>query len=189
MGKFMFKITAQLAGLVAFGTLAATSHAMLPTPTTSPTQVIATIGMGASQLNQAPTLAQNAQITPMVYAFLVSQTAEQTETLTPLTTDMSVPSGAVVEYHAYFVNQTGERIRKMTATLDIPAGAELVGAVSPTGANASIDGALFSRMPLRTQVDGQIQEIPLPWYRALSWQVEDVGIGGVFVAKYRAKIS
>lgn len=156
--------------LIAMAMVGVSAHAMLPTPnpnTVSPTQT-------------APA------ITSVVNAFVVKGTGSA-ETLVPVSVSTSVKSGDVLEYQGLFTN-TGDRIRKMDVTLTIADNLELIGGISPQYAQASLDGGRFLRMPIRAKVGNQIQELPLSRYKALRWTVEDVGLGGTAVVKYRAKV-
>lgn len=123
-------------------------------------------------------------INPIINAFLVNDGS-----LTPITQGMQVRSGDLVEYHAYLPNQSSERIRSMTVTLEIPAGVSFVQNIEPITVTASVDNVRFGHIPLQTQVNGQIQNVPKNLYRSLRYTVEDVGIGGVAVVKYQAYIN
>lgn len=150
------------------------AHAMLPTPE-NPQQAT----------EQAPVIAK---IDQKVNAFVVRQDATGAETLQPLTVGDSVARGEIVEYQGLFTNQDTNRVRSMTATLSIPDGTELVGAVEPAIVKASTDGQRFVNMPIRANINGQVQELPLSYYKALRWTVEDLGIGATAVVKYRVRV-
>lgn len=111
-----------------------------------------------------------------------------TETLVPILSEADIMAGDVVEYHAYFVNRSGERIRSMMALLEIPEGAELMGGVYPSASHATVDGVRFGQIPLRTNSNGQLVDIALKYYKALRWDIQDVGIDGMAMVKYRAKL-
>lgn len=128
---------------------------------------------------------QNA-INPVVNVFVVRQEAGQ-EVLVPVNLSTAVKSGDVLEYQGLFTNQ-GERVRSMDVTLSIADGLELIGGLSPEFAHASADGSRFVRMPIRARINGEVQVLPLSYYKALRWTLEDVGIGGTAVVKYRAKV-
>ncbi len=92
----------------------------------------------------------------------------------------------MLEYQGLFTNN-GDRVRKMDVSLSIPDSLELIGGVVPN-ASGSMDGSRFVRMPVRATINGVLQDLPLSRYKALRWTVEDVGIGGTAVVKYRAKV-
>lgn len=127
-------------------------------------------------------------IAPVVNVFIVNAnpTTGQ-EVLIPVLAGTSVKSGDVLEYQGLFTNH-GDRVRKMDVSLSIADGLELIGGVTPRLASGSLDGNRFTRMPVRISVNGQTQEAPLSRYKALRWTIEDVGIGGTAVVKYRAKV-
>lgn len=158
--------------------VAGTAWAMLPTPD-APMQELG-IGSNKVRFVQAQ---DNQALSSAVYGFLV-----QAEQLLPITAQTPIRSGDVVEYHAYFTNQSQARIRSMTADIEIPQGTELLGNISPRGAMASTDGVVFGFVPLHSNVNGQVQPVPLAYYKTLRWQLEDIGIGGTAVVQYRVRI-
>lgn len=97
-------------------------------------------------------------------------------------------SGNVLEYQGFFTNTNADRVRKMTVTMSIPQQVELLRVVAPDFPYGSADGTTFARMPLRGQVDGQNQEIPLKYYQAVRWDLEGIGLNDTVVVKYRAKV-
>lgn len=133
-----------------------------------------------------PTLGAH-QVNPVVNVFIVRQDA-MGESLVPVNVGTPVKSGDILEYQGLFTNQGADRVRSMEVTLSIADGLELVGGVSPQFAQASIDGSRFVRMPIRANIGGVIQELPLSQYKALRWTVEDLGLNGTAVVKYRARV-
>lgn len=129
----------------------------------------------------------NQEVEVVIQAFAV-RNDYGTETLVPILSESDIMAGDVVEYHAYFVNRSGERIRSMMASLDIPEGAELMGGVYPSASHATVDGVRFGQIPLRTNSNGQLVDIALKYYKALRWDIQDVGIDGMAMVKYRAKL-
>lgn len=130
------------------------------------------------QLNQ--TAAQplsSDKLDAAIFAFLV-----QGDTLTPIDTSMTLQSGDVVEYQAYLTNRTGEHMRSATAVFHIPVGVQLLNDISPVGYFVSSDGVNFGR------ATANAPQATLETYKALLWNVQDIGIDGVAVVKYRAKI-
>ncbi|WP_297287359.1 hypothetical protein [Moraxella sp.] len=155
---------------------AASAQAMLPTPENpQPTETV-------EQQVAAP------KIDTKLNAFVVRKDETGAEKLELLTFGDSVAKGEIVEYHGLFTNQDTNRVRSMNATLNIPEGVELVGEVSPAIVKASIDGNRFVHMPIRATLNGQTQELPLSYYKALRWTIEDLGIGATAVVKYRAQV-
>lgn len=206
-GKTMRKLSALLAVM----TLTATAHAVLPTPTdevsfvakptgnpnapttyNTPVQPVVTpVAVAPLQttlpnppLNTLQNQTAQGNITSVVNAFVVQNINGQ-EMLTPVNANTPVKSGDILEYQGLFTNH-GERVRSMDVTLTIDDKLELVGGLSPSFAHASVDHSRFVRMPIRANIGGQVQELPLSYYKALRWTVEDIGMGGTAVVKYRA---
>lgn len=172
--------------LVAIAGIAGTSHAVLPTPVTQTTTspiISITPTTPLQTLMPAP---QKQELASKIFAYLVQNQNGQ-ETLIPITPSTPVVIGSVVEYQGFFDNVSNQRIRLATVSLDIPMGLELIG-VSGDNIFASVDGQRYARMPLRTQLNGQISEIPLSYYRGLRWQVGDIGLAGTVMVKYRARV-
>lgn len=131
--------------------------------------------------------AQTAGIDSVVNAFIVQNMGGQ-ETLVPVNVGTTVKSGDILEYQGLFTNNSGERVRTMDLTLSIAGGLELIGDVNPKNVQASLDNSRFVRMPIRANIGGQIQEVPLSQYKALKWTVEEIGLGATAVVKYRARV-
>lgn len=121
--------------------------------------------------------------TSEVYAFLVKQ-----GNLAPITQNTPLQTGDIVEYHTYFFNRSGAYIRSMNVDIVLPQGVEFAGSLAPRGAMASVDGTRFGFAPLRQSVGGQMQPTPLSRYKALRWRLEDFGVGGATVVKYRVRL-
>lgn len=128
-----------------------------------------------------------AGIDSVVNAFIVQNIGGQ-ETLIPVNVGTTVKSGDILEYQGLFTNNSGERVRRMDLTLSIANGLEFIGEVSPKNVQASLDNSRFVRMPIRANIGGQIQEVPLSQYKALKWTVEEIGLGATAVVKYRARV-
>lgn len=163
---------------------APTLNVNVPSANVSPATVSGTPVTNSANASSAPT--NTADFITVVNAFVVKN-ENGVETLVPINASTPVKSGDVLEYQGLFTN-TGERVRKMDVTLSIADGLELVGGVVPQHASASMDGNRFVRMPIRVNVGGQIQNLPLAQYKALRWTIDDVGLGGTAVVKYRAKL-
>lgn len=166
-----------------------TANALLPTPSQSTPEPIKIINSAPPPLlvqPAVPALPTNEALSRAVYAFLVKTDENGDETLVPIQAGMAVKSGDTLEYQAHFTNYTGERIRRTSVSLSIPMGVELVGGITPVQVAGSVDGSRFARMPLRANIGGEIQNMPYRYYKALRWQIEDIGIHGTAVVKYRA---
>lgn len=163
--------------------------AVVPAVTTTTQQTQPTtlaIATGVMPVAQASQPATNADIIPVVNAFIVNTDPTGKEVLIPVLANTPVKKGDVLEYQGLFTNN-GDRVRKMDVSLSIPDSLELIGGVVPN-ASGSMDGSRFVRMPVRATINGVLQDLPLSRYKALRWTVEDVGIGGTAVVKYRAKV-
>lgn len=137
--------------------------------------------MMASVPNQPMVNDTTAQmVSVVVNAFLVRPYGNS-EQLVPITAGMAVKPNDIVEYRAYYTNRTPDRIRQMTAVLEVPPAVELLGGIEPAIFYASVDGANYSLMPVGANVAGAN-------YRALRWDISSIGIGGTAMVKYRARI-
>ncbi len=166
------------------------SFAMLPTPTNvmQPLTPVATVAPALASTERTMTVDTTGQtVETVINAFIVTQNGNQ-ELLTAVTQNGQVKPGDVVEYRGYFTNRSPDRIRKLTALLEIPEGVELLGGIEPLAPFATVDGVRFARTPLRTNTATGVQEIPLSYYKALRWDVEDIGLNGTAMVKYRARI-
>lgn len=166
------------------------SFAMLPNPQTTVSYGISSTNTplpraGVSQTSIL-TNAQN-EVEQAVFAYLVQTAGTGQEQLVPINQNTPITKGDVVEYHSYFTNKTPNRIASMTAMVSVPSGVELM-SIEPNDAFGSVDGTKFSRMPLRTLVNGQPKEVPLSRYKAVRFDIDNIGIGASASVKYRAKI-
>jgi hypothetical protein len=158
------------------------ASAMLPTPEPALTNPAAV--QAATTDTRSNVQAVNTTIT----ASLVSVDANGQETLVPVTASTRLQPGTIIEYQGAFTNNNADRVRAMTVTMSIPEQVELLGGVMPSFPMGSVDSTAFSMMPLRGQVDGQTQEIPLSFYKAVRWNIEGVGLNESATVKYRAKV-
>lgn len=150
----------------------------LETPSFSSPVLQAKLPNPPLQLNQTNAQPLSAdKLDTAIFAFLV-----QGDTLTPVDAGMTLQSGDVVEYQAYLTNRTGEHMRSATAVFHIPVGVQLLNDISPVGYFVSSDGVNFGRAVANAP------QATLETYKALLWNVQDIGIDGVAVVKYRAKI-
>lgn len=167
------------------------ASAMLPTP--EPELDAPSNSQNAAVVQQATNNTQaaaqgNAAVSTKVMAFLVAQDENGQQTLVPVTAQTQLQKGNVIEYQGHFTNNSTDRQRKMTVTMTIPEEVSLMGSISPEFPLASVDGQQYAPAPLRGRVDGQLQEIPLEYYRGLRWDIEALGLGETAVVKYQAVV-
>lgn len=173
--------------ILAITTVAATLAACGAMPSTK-TTATATPAPSASKASAAAVTSVPAGVDAVVNAFVV-RTVDGQETLEPVTAATAIKAGDVVEYQGLFTNKGADRIRNMTVTLSLPEGAVFTGQADPAlGALASVDGTRFLHMPIRANVNGVVQNLPFEQYKALRWTIEEIGLGGTAVVKYRATI-
>ena len=159
------------------------ASAMLPTPEQAVDGSVA-VQASANQGGNSSAQAVKSKIT----ASLVSTDANGQEVLVPVDESTRLQSGNVLEYQGYFTNTNADRVRKMTVTMSIPEQVELMKTVSPEFPYGSVDGNNFSRMPLRTRVNNQLQDVELKHYKAVRWDLEGVGLNDTVAVKYRARV-
>lgn len=210
----MLKTTAKFAALLAAGVLSNQAFAVLPTLTADPnsnnaayngyntgsyTSATAQPVMASPQLTnlisgnqsvpRAPA-ANNAALTSRVLVSVVGRDATGQEALSPITPQTQVASGNVLEYRGYITNQGSERVRNMKVTFDIPANMELISQadLEPARARGSVDGVNFQYMPLKMNVGGVLQDVPMSQYRAVQWEIPGLGLNEVAMVKYRLRV-
>lgn len=130
------------------------------------------------------------QIQTRILASIVSQDPQGQEVLSPINAQTRLASGNIVEYRGYLTNNSADRIRNMKVTMNIPANMELVSTndVLPTRAYGSMDGTNFQYMPLKTNMNGVLQNLPMSYYKAVQWDVPGLGLNEVAMVKYRLKV-
>ena len=84
----------------------------------------------------------------------------------------TAPTGTIIQYKAIYTNTINENINDLAVTLPIPANMTFTGEVSPTSAQASIDGKNYADIPLMRKVDGKMVKIPFSEYRTLRWNIK-----------------
>lgn len=159
------------------------ASAMLPTPEQAVDNP-AMMQTGANTNSTSSIQAVNSTVT----AVLVGVDANGQETLIPVDANTRLQSGNVLEYQGYFTNNNADRVRKMTVTMSIPEQVEMIRVVAPEFPYGSVDGNTFARMPLRSRVDNQLVEVAPRYYKAVRWDIEDVGLNDTVMVKYRAKV-
>lgn len=131
---------------------------------------------------------QNTAFKQQVNAYLVQANAMGEESLVPIDSVIQLQPNDVIEYKIYLTNHSPERIKSATVTLDIPTEVELIGEVSPDLAQGSVDKKVFAIMPLKSRQNGELQIIPLKYYKALRWQLSDIDLNETRALKYRVKV-
>ena len=159
------------------------ASAMLPTPEQAVDSSVA-VQANANANQGSSAQAVNSKIT----ALLISVDANGEEVLVPVNANTRLQSGNVLEYQGYFTNTNADRVRKMTVTMSIPDEVELMRTVAPEFPYGSVDGNNFARMPLRTRVDNQLQDVDMKYYKAVRWDMEGVGLNDTVAVKYRARV-
>ncbi|WP_230655753.1 hypothetical protein [Psychrobacter sp. I-STPA10] len=183
-------VSATFLSLVTLGS----ASAMLPTP--EPELDAPTNSQNAAVVQQATTMQtadpqavqSNAAVATKLMAFLVAMDDNGQQALVPVTASTQLQKGNVIEYQGHFTNTSTDRQRKMTVTMSIPKEVSLIGSISPEFPLASVDGQIFAPVPLRGRIGGQLQEVPMEYYRALRWDIEGLGLGETAVVKYQAVV-
>lgn len=136
----------------------------------------------------SPVVTAPSNVATVVNAFVV-RSADGAEVLEPVAAGTAIKSGDLIEYQGLFTNTGSNRIRQMNATLTVPAGVVFTGVTEPAlGVKASVDNSRFVFMPIRANVNGNIENLPFNQYQALQWNIEELGIGATAVVKYRATV-
>ena len=78
----------------------------------------------------------------------------------------------------------------MKVTMNIPANMELLSTtdVMPERAYGSTDGNSFHYMPLKANMGGSMQNLPMSYYKAVQWDITGLGLNEVAMVKYRLKV-
>lgn len=135
-----------------------------------------------------PSVTAPSNVATVINAFVV-RTLNGVEKLEPVTAGTAIKSGDLIEYQGLFTNTGSNRIRQMNATLTVPAGVAFTGVADPAlGVKASVDNSRFVFMPIRANINGNIENLPFNQYQALQWNIEELGIGATAVVKYRATV-
>lgn len=125
-------------------------------------------------------------------AHKVTTDARGKESLTP--GDQAKP-GEVLEYRVRYTNQGATGVKRLVATLPIPAGVEYQAAsAQPAVVHASLDGKAFAPIPLTRTVrlaDGrEVQrEIPASEYRWLRWTIGSLAPRTSEIVRARVRVS
>lgn len=144
----------------------------------------------ASGLATTEMASQSAPLETRILVSIVATNPQGQEVLSPLTNQTALQSGNILEYQGYVINHSKDIVRKTNVTLSIPANTELLDTrtLSPSRAKGSVDGVNFQFLPLRTNINGVMQNMPNHFYKAVQWEIENLGVGEVATVKYRVKV-
>ena len=147
-----------------------------------------TFGLGVANTVQ-PSQSQT-QLQTKITASVVAANPQGGEILAPITSQTQLSKGSIIEYHGYIINNAAERVKTLKATFNIPNGTELqsIDSISPQPAYGSNDGQRFNYLPIKFNVAGVLQEVPLSYYRTLQWDIVGLGLNEVAEVKYRVVI-
>lgn len=135
--------------------------------------------------------ANNGALTSELKVWSVVKQADGSETLRSAQT---VKPGDVLQYTAVYLNSGQRPVKRLMASLPIPAGTELVGASAvPHEVQASVDGKVYAALPLMRKArraDGQVVDVPVPLaeYRSLRWPEQQVAAGASFTTTARVRV-
>lgn len=163
------------------------TSASVPMSTRTLTTMPASQATAVTSVAAVPTLTQ---LQRRLYAMVVTRDAMGQEMLVPVNNQTPVTRGTVLEYRGYVINQSPERVRNMKVNFGLPANTELtsISDMSPSRAMGSLDGVNFQYLPLKTNIGGVLQDLPLSYYKALRWNIEGLGLNEVAEIKYRVRV-
>ena len=185
------------------------AFAVLPTVTLDPTMDLVPTSTAPAMTTAMPTLvaptmnATNAQVAAVpavnpaisqiqrrLLASIVARNASGQEVLVPVNAQTPITRGMILEYHGYIINHSKERVRNMKVSFDLPKNTELTAMsdMSPARAMGSMDGMNFQYMPLKSNVGGVLQDLPMSYYKAVRWNIEGLGLNEVAEVKYRVVV-
>ena len=185
------------------------AFAVLPTVTLDPTMDLVPTSTAPAMTTAMPTLvaptmnATNAQVAAVpavnpaisqiqrrLLASIVARNASGQEVLVPVNAQTPITRGMILEYHGYIINRSQERVRNMKVSFDLPKNTELTAMsdMSPARAMGSMDGMNFQYMPLKSNVGGVLQDLPMSYYKAVRWNIEGLGLNEVAEVKYRVVV-
>lgn len=148
----------------------------------------------AQPINAQPILAQpsqsQTQLQTKLTASVVAINPQGGEILAPITSQTQLSRGSIIEYHGYIINNAAERVKTLKANFDIPNGTELqsINSISPQPVYGSNDSQRFNYLPIKSNVAGVLQEVPLSYYKTLQWDIVGLGLNEVAEVKYRVVI-
>lgn len=134
--------------------------------------------------------AATTQLQQRLLASVVGRDAAGNEVLSPITAQTRIAAGNVIEYHGYVINRSANRVRSVKATFALPANTELTSLadLSPSRAYGSVDGVNFQYMPLKANIGGVVQDVPMSSYKAVQWDVQGLGLNEVAEVKFRVRV-
>ncbi len=148
----------------------------------------------AQPINAQPILARpsqsQTQLQTKLTASVVAINPQGGEILAPITSQTQLSRGSIIEYHGYIINNAAERVKTLKANFDIPNGTELqsINSISPQPVYGSNDSQRFNYLPIKSNVAGVLQEVPLSYYKTLQWDIVGLGLNEVAEVKYRVVI-
>lgn len=148
--------------------------------------------VASSVMGQQAAQSTQKQVQATLSVLQVGKNAEGKEMLLPAG---SAAPGQTLEYQTVYQNNGKTAIKSLEATLPLPEGmAYVAGSAKPVNPLASLDGKVFSAMPLKTMVkgaDGKLQERLVPYsdYRALRWSLGELPGAEKAVVSARAQIN
>lgn len=168
----------------------ATAISPVNTASTTSTGNVAALPPMASSTAATVSNPAASQIQQRLLASLVSRDEAGKEVLSPVTAQTRVRSGNIIEYRGYVINISPERVRNLKVSFDLPSNTELMSLsdLSPERAMGSSDGVTFQYMPLKTSINGTLQELPMSYYKAVRWNIEGLGLNEVAEVKYRVRV-
>ena len=159
--------------------------------TAMPTLVAPTMNATNAQVAAVPAVNPAiSQIQRRLLASIVARNASGQEVLVPVNAQTPITRGMILEYHGYIINHSQERVRNMKVSFDLPKNTELTAMsdMSPARAMGSMDGMNFQYMPLKSNVGGVLQDLPMSYYKAVRWNIEGLGLNEVAEVKYRVVV-
>lgn len=155
---------------------------------TASTLSSATPATGVAPMTVSTPATNNANNAALIQTKITAALVGLDDTLVPVTPQTKLATGNVVEYHAYIINNSPERIRNMKVTMPIPANMELVTKPSPEPVYGSNDGMQFNYMPIKLNTGGVVQEAPMSYYKFVRWDIAGLGLNEVAEVKYRVRV-
>lgn len=173
--------------------MSVSTNAVLPTATTEPNlPIVQQLAQAPLQraLTEADFNTQTNQLEQRLTVSIVSLDPQGQEVLAPVTAQTKLVTGNILEYRGYITNNSPDRIRSMRVTFDIPSNMELhsVESLSPQRAFGSANGQKFQSMPMKANINGVVQNLPVQYYKAVQWDIQGLGLNEVAEVKYRLKV-
>ena len=151
------------------------------------------LGLAAFSFFQSAPLANAQQAKDPIIVALVAKKVVNVAGAETLAAAEAIKPGDTLQYEAVYRNGSKGAVRDLSATVPVPQGLALVAeSAAPAGALASTDGTNFQPMPLMRavrQADGTMakQPVALTEYRALRWNIAQLGAGDRTTVRLRAQ--